>query len=423
MTHPPHRWRSLPLWGAALAACLGPPALGAPNFSRVPGTVISHEPSPNPIRHLFDQLFKRGKFIGSPTLTLLPNGHYVAAHDLFRNGGAESPAGRGTTKVFRSTDRGRTWRKTSQLSRAGWSTIFAHQGAVYLTGTTKQGGPGVIRRSRDEGRTWTNPTNAQNGLIAPSGGGTPNTPVVHGGRLWVAHGRRALSAPVGADLLLASSWTRSGVQRPDPSYLGGRFTFWSEGQIVASPTQGVLILPKIKDLPYTALLRFPNPARKPQFDPANDFARLPGAGKKFGVRYDPVSGRFWALTNPVLKRHQRQANRPWSIWRFWRKPVSPALIRNAAAIYSSADLRRWDFERVFLYSRDVDHVGFQYLNFSIEGNDLVVVSRTAFKVGFWNTPRAHDSNLMTFHRVRNFRTRPANPYPAGSGLNAGNGSP
>lgn len=396
----------------------------AASLSSVPGVVISYERSPNPVSHLFNRVFKRGRFIGSPTLTILPNGHYLAAHDLFRNGGAETPAGRGTSKVFRSTDQGRTWRKVSEVHGAFWSTVFAHRGAVYLWGRIAASGAAVIRRSTDEGATWTDPVDAASGLLAPSGGGsTPNPPVVFGGRLWIATGTRVWSAPEAADLLQASSWTVSAGPPTDPSYLNGQFTAWSEGQVVASPATGVLVLPKIRDRPNTALLRYSDPSRRPQFDPAQDFVRLPGAEKKFGVRYDPVSGRFWALTNPVLRRHQSQANVPWSIWRFWRQPVTPALVRNAAAIYSSADLRTWEFEQVFLYSSDVDHVGFQYLNFDFEGNDLVVVARTAYNVGFWKTPRAHDSNLLTFHRVHDFRTRPANQYPAGSGLNASNGAP
>ncbi|HBP20088.1 MAG TPA: hypothetical protein DEA08_20150 [Planctomycetes bacterium] len=410
---------------AALTTCLlgAEPATASPDFSQVPGTVVSYEPSPNPLRHLFDQVFKRGSFISSPTLAVLPNGHYVAGHDLFRNGGKESPEGRGTTKVFRSTDRGRTWQQVAKLSQASWSTLFWHRGALYLFGKTKAGSDIVIRRSRDEGRTWTTPRDASRGQLGPSGGTTPNTPVIHGGRLWIATGVRVWSAPVGADLLQASSWTRSGRPPTDKSYLNGRFTFWSEGQVVAAPAQGVFVLPKIWDRPFTALLGFGRPNRRPSFDPAQDFVRLPGAEKKFGVRYDPVSNRFWALTNPVLKRHERDANVPWSVWRFWRKAVTPGLVRNAAAIYSSRDLRSWRFEQVFLYSRDVKHTGFQYLNFSIEGNDLLVVSRTAFKVGRHEPPRAHDSNLLTFHRVRDFRSRPADPYPRGSGLNASNGAP
>lgn len=421
----PRRRVAAPLALSALAAGLAATTVAsAAGLSSVPGVVISYEPSPNPVQHLLDQVLHRGKFIGSPTIAVLPNGHYVAAHDVFRNGGAESPAGRGTTKVFRSTDRGRTWSRVSQLTRAGWSTLFEHGGSLYLFGAvTAASNDIVIRRSSDEGATWTDPVDDRTGQLGQGSGTTPNPPVVHGGRLWIANSTRVWSAPVGADLLLAASWTLSGAPRSDPAYLNGAFTLWSEGQVVASPATGVLVLPKVKDLPNTALLRYPDPARAPTFDPAQDFATLPGAEKKFGAVYDPVSRRFWALTNAIMRRDQGKASVPWSIWRFWKRPVTPALVRNAAAIYSSADLRAWEFERVFLYSPDVEHVGFQYLNFLIEGNDLLVVSRTAWNVGLWKTPRAHDSNLMTFHRVTDFRTRPANQYPAGSGLTASTGAP
>ncbi len=407
-----HRPRLVtPLLVLAAAALTAQPAAAWPKrrpLSDVPGVVISHQPSPNP----FARWLRRGKFVGSPTLAILPNGHYVAGHDLFRRGGGETEKVGGITKVFRSTDRGATWSPTARIEGAFWSTLFAHGGSLYLFGYTKQGGAMVIRRSDDEGATWTEPLDATSGLLHPGpAGGTPNPPVVHGGRLWIASGTRAVSAPTGADLLQAAAWTRSRGLGGDSSWLGGRFTFWSEGQVVASPATGVLVLPKIKDRNNTALLRYVDPAGRPQFDPAQDFASLPGADKKFGVRYDDVSGRFWALTNPVLPQHT-----PKKKWKpTWRNPfrrvASPNMVRNTAALYSSADLRTWELERVVLYSADAKHVGFQYLNFLIEGADIVLVSRTAYNVGLWKTPRAHDSNLLTFHRIPNFRQRPANPYP------------
>ena len=74
-------------------------------------------------------------------------------------------------------------------------------------------------------------------------------------------------------------------------------------------------------------------------------------------------------------------------------------------------VRSWELERVFLYHPDVHGVGFQYLNFEFDGPDLVVVARTAFPVGQRRPPRQHDSNLMTFHRIPNFRERPVEPLP------------
>ena len=77
----------------ALAASLATatPSLARNKLSDVPGVVISYEPSPNPLGHLINRIFGRGKFIGSPSIAIMPNGHYVASHCLFRSGGGESP--------------------------------------------------------------------------------------------------------------------------------------------------------------------------------------------------------------------------------------------------------------------------------------------------------------------------------------------
>lgn len=388
-----------------LLALLALPA-AAGDLSDVPGRVIGYEPSPNPLANLF----RRGKFIGSPTLAILPSGHYVAAHDLFAHGGGETEDGLGITKVYRSTDRGVSWSRVSVVRGAFWSTLFVHDGALYLLGSWKQGGHVVIRRSTDEGRTWTTPRDAATGLLSTTpNGGSPNPPAVHDGRLWIGLGTKAWSAPLGSDLLDAGSWARTRGVATSASWLGGKFTLWSEGGVVASPGTGVVLLPKVKDLPRTALLRMTAPGGLPDFDPARDFVSLPGAEKKFGVGYDPVSRLFYALTNPVLPQYQDEIDEGWSIWRPFTRPLTPATVRNAAAIYTSPDLRTWTQRRVFLHSKDVHHVGFQYLNFLVDGDDLVVVSRTAFNVGTWKTPRSHDSNLLTFHRVRDFR--PAPPAP------------
>jgi len=58
---------------------------------------------------------------------------------------------------------------------------------------------------------------------------------------------------------------------------------------------------------------------------------------------------------------------------------------------------------VFLESPNVDFEAFQYLAYDFDGEDLVVASRTAFEVGDGKPPRGHDSNLTTFHRIKDFR--------------------
>lgn len=355
----------------------------------VPGVVVDYEPSPT----IVDWALERAQFLASPSITILPNGDYVVTHDIF--GGGSTEATSGITDVFRSSDRGQSWTQVATLHDQFWSTVFVHQGALYVFGYTSSGdGDMVIRRSQDGGSTWTTPLDAQSGLLREGNfGGTPNAPVVHGGRIWIGQGTRLMSAPVDADLLAASSWTRSNGIPTDAGWLGGTFTFWSEGQVVASPQEGVVLLPKVGDLAYSALLRAATPQTL-AFDGATDFVELPGAEKKFGAAYDPVSERFYVLSNPVLPEHaddQLPFGNP------------PSMLRNTAAVLSSTDLRNWEVDKIFLYSPKVANEAFQYLNFAFDGDDLAVISRTALDVGGNLPPRGHESNLITFHRIPGFR--------------------
>jgi hypothetical protein len=54
----------------------------------------------------------------------------------------------------------------------------------------------------------------------------------------------------------------------------------------------------------------------------HDFVPLPGGKKKFGVRYDPVSGKYFLLSNPIL---------PVDVG----STIARDLIRNTAAVFCS----------------------------------------------------------------------------------------
>src|SRR5207249_2189697 len=121
------------------------------------------------------------------------------------------------TRVFRSTDRGKSWAHLTDIQGAFWSTVFEHKGHVYLMGTTSHHGNAVIRRSADGGKTWTTPRDRASGLLREGQFHCAPVPVVvHGGRLWRGMedagggkewGKRyramMLSAPADADLLQA----------------------------------------------------------------------------------------------------------------------------------------------------------------------------------------------------------------------------
>lgn len=391
-------WMRRPGWRWALPAVilllLGGPGVGVvhgQSLEDAPGTVIYHRPSPFVIAGF--ALPPNRIYTASPSIVVLPNGDYVVSHNLFGADTSPSAADSGTTFLFRSSDGGESWAElpSSPMMDMKRGSLFVHDGDLYIWGYTAAPGDIIIRRSADNGDTWTTPSDAATGLIRTGTyGGTPFNPLLHNGRIWFAQsGTRAMSAPEGADLLDAGQWIRTPGANVNNGPFGSGLVV-TEAQIVGSPRTGIFLMPKVGGLPHTALIRVPSPGTitSPSDD---DWVFLPGGEKKFGAAHDPVSDRFYVLSNPVLPVHEGHPSIP------------PELIRNTAAMLSSRDLRHWDVMQIFLYSPHISYEAFQYLNFDIDGDDMIVASRTAFDIGGNKPPRGHDSNMITFHRIENFR--------------------
>ena len=156
----------------AVACCL-PGLLGATEWPDVPGTVIHHSPASS------------GLYIGSPSIAVLPDGVLVASHDEFGPKSAEHLSA--TTRVYSSVDDGEHWQPMAKIEGQFWSTLFVHDGGLYLIGTNRHHGNMIIRRSLDGGRTWTEPRDASTGLLAEGEYHcAPQPVIVHGGRIWRA---------------------------------------------------------------------------------------------------------------------------------------------------------------------------------------------------------------------------------------------
>lgn len=360
-----------------------------PDFSRVPGVVINYSPA------------STRQYIGSPSLAVLPGGTYVASHDLFGPGST-----RDRTLVFASTDRGRTWSKRAEIVGQWWSTLFLHRGALYLMGTSRENGFTVIRRSTNEGFTWTEPRDAESGLLLADGPYhcAPVPVVVHRGRIWRAMEDQlgppgwgkcfrsfVLSAPEDADLLKASNWTTTNRIGRDPSWLGGRFNGWLEGNVVVAPDGEVVNILRVDspdDEEWAALIRISADGKYATFDPATGFLHFPGGAKKFTIRWDEVSRHYWALVTWVPPQY---------------RSGKPASTRNTLALARSRDLRDWEMRAVLITRPDVAKHGFQYADWLFEGSDIIAVVRTAHDDGVGGAHNFHDANFMTFHRFRDFR--------------------
>ncbi len=370
----------------------------APEHAKVPGVVIAHSPKSSRV------------FLGSAGIAVLPDGTYLAKHDEFGPGSTEQKSA--VTKVYRSTDRGRSWEQISRIDGLFWASIFPHRGAVYLLGTTAghRRGHAVIRRSADGGRTWTEPRDERSGRLFPdiSYHTAPVPVIVHQGRIWramedekggtkwgVMFRAFMLSAPEDADLLVAANWTASNALPHDPAYLGGKFGGWLEGNAVVAPDGSIVNMLRVdfRAVPEkAAIVRISADGRQASFDPARDFVDFPGGCKKFVIRPDPRDGRYWTLANAILPAHAGG---------------NVERVRNAAVLMSSPDLRTWTPHHVALYHENLATHGFQYLDWLFDGEDLLVVARTAFDDGIGGAENQHNSNYLTFHRLEGFRRHAA----------------
>jgi hypothetical protein len=343
-----------------------------------PGVVISHSPASS------------GRYIGSPSIVILPNGDYVASHDYFGPKSNSNVAA--TSEVFSSSDRGATWRKIAEIKPLFWGKLFVHRDALYILGTRREYGDVLIRRSTDGGKTWTEPADANTGLLHKGTFHCAPCPVlIHDGRLWRSmefftgvwgnFESLVISAPLDADLLRADSWTFSNHLPNQPKL------FWLEGNLVAEPSGAVVNVlrthgPKGDD--HAAIVHVSKDGRKLSFDKDKDYIAMTGGGSKFTILFDKASSRYWSIVS---------------------QQTNPRAFRNRLVLTSSPDLRTWKVESPLLFHPDAKNHAWQYIDWQFDGDDIVFASRTAFDDGAGGAHNAHDADYLTFHRIENFRTR------------------
>lgn len=364
----------------------------SPVYQQPPGVVIAHYAK------------QTKKYVGSPSLCILPNGTYLASHDEF-GPGAKSPDG-SLTQIYQSKDRGLTWQHLTTLKGQYWSTLFLHRGKINIFGT--RGGNNndiIIRCSTDNGEHWTMPTDESTGILFKGHYHTAPVPVIeYKGRLWRAFenmapntpwGKRframVISAPADADLLDAHQWRASNELPFDSTYLNGKFNGWLEGNFVVGPHGKMFDIlrvdaPKLNE-EYAAFVHIKKGGKKVSFNPQTDFHLFPGGAKKFTVRYDEQSGLYWMLANGLLHPVRK----------------SPFYYRNAQMLCCSKDLIHWKQCKTVLAHPDNKVHAFQYVDWQFDGNDIIFVSRTAYDDATGGADSYHNANYLTFHRVKDFR--------------------
>lgn len=355
-------------------------------------------------------------YLGSPSLIRLSNGDILATHDYFGPGCPHNNENEEhLTSVYRSSDDGITWTNVTHIANAFWSTLFEHKGSIYLLGASQQYGSIVIRRSNDNGNTWSHPSDEKSGLLfrggvyhePPNYHCAPVPVLMKNGRIYRAfedcsplmwpQGFQSLvvSTPEESDLLDASNWTMSNKLAFNPEWVPQTWGTldapgWLEGNIVDAPDGSIVNILRMHSAPLVdkaVIVNVSEDGQNISVDPSKCFIDFPGGMSKFTIRYDGFTGQYISLVN-----NNTDPNYPSQ--------------RNVLSLCSSNDLRCWKLYKVLLeddqnldYQDSINLTGFQYVDWHFDGDDIIYMSRTAHD----GAHNFHDANRMTFHKLCNFR--------------------
>ncbi len=354
------------------------------------GTVVNY-------LHPDDEVYAfSGNCLCSPSFVRHPDGYLLSSMDVY---GSSTP--QNFTLIFRSDDDGATWHYVSEITPCFWGKLFVHKNDVYMLGCSTEYGDLLIGRSTDGGKTFGAPVV----LLRGSGGKekrdgvhkNPQNVVTHNGRIYETlewgnwNGNDYFFAPmvmscaVDDDLLVPENWSFTEphqVSAAPLEWVPKKFSI-IEGTLVISPQNTLLNVMRFGMARGKAMaLRVDtaNPEAPLVYDRLIDH---PGNVSKFMIQYDEVSGRYYSICCYVYD------------WENGRDA------RNLLTLIASTDLENWEIVSTLYDFRDQDafKVGLQYVDFMIEGEDILYVCRTAMN----GANNFHDANYQTFHRIENFR--------------------
>jgi len=337
-----------------------------------------------------------GQYLCSPSLVRHPDGYLLASMDLF----GASP--QNLTLIFRSDDEGETWHYVSELYPCFWGKLFVHNNELYMLSCSTEYGDLLIGKSVDGGKTFCAPTVLLRGSGRHDVAGVHKNPqnvVVYNGRIyetleWGAwavgyHAPMVMSCDVNDDLLVAENWHFTPPVKYDPNWEGvakGPSTGNIEGTLSIAP-DGTLYNIMRYDMgrtqpSYGLVLAYKINADDPDAPLEYSHAiALPGNHSKFMIKKDEKTGMYYTIISRI--------DIPERAYR-----------RNLLSLMRSADLKNWELVTDLFDFRDHDmeKVGFQYVDFEIEGDDMLILIRTALN----NAHNFHDANYSTFYRLKNF---------------------
>lgn len=340
-----------------------------------------------------------GRYLCSPSILRHPDGHLLASMDLYAGNAPQN-----LTLIFRSDDDGVTWHYACELYPCFWGRMFVQNGILYMISCSTEYGDLLIGKSTDGGFTFSAPTVLLRGACKCDMDGihkNPQPPVVYEGRIWETlewgtwskgyHAAMVGSAPADADLTNASCWAFSEPVMYDPDWPGtaeGDSAGNIEGTLAVLPDGNLYNIMRY-DMSrcqpnYGTVLAYRVNAGDPEAPLIYDRAIcLPGNHSKFMIRQDIQTGMYYTIISRI-------------------RNADCAHDRNLLSLMRSSDCEHWDLVCDLIDKRDEDPhlIGFQYVDFFLEGDDLLWLCRTAMN----GAHNFHDANYSTFHRLKNFRS-------------------
>lgn len=341
-----------------------------------------------------------GHFIHDPGVIRLSNGDFLSFSPCWKRPAGVGKKGGAYVIVTKSTDGGETWDRMPDLPYAE-ATPFLAQDKLYLFTQPKQHQDVYFICSEDNGESWSDPVKVFDG---PYWNCQTNFVEKDGFLYWVLDKRHqgtvAIAGDLSQDLLDPKAWRISNVLEPvmtPPEFRPSgtdryntpeqqdKFRDWNlEGNVM-----------QVGDKLRISARVNPNPGGTPGiatlFDLTDEEGELrisydqhypwPGAQSKFAIVHDPLTKLFWMTCNVAAGPLE--------------KGQSPD--RRYLMLYFGHDGMNWLPAGCVAFA-PTSSQSFMYPSMVLDGDDLVVLSRTGRESGHF-----HDANLSTFHRIKKFR--------------------
>ena len=337
-----------------------------------------------------------GKYLCSPSIVRHPDGYLLASMDVHVGAAPQN-----LTFIYRSDDNGQTWHYVSDLMPSFWGKMFIHNGELYMLSCSTEYGDLLIGKSTDGGRNFSAPVVLLRGSNGKKGNlgvhKNPQNIMRYNGRIYetlewgswenkeYCHAAMVMSCDEKDDLLVPENWSfteprvfdhfaEEVADLPIP-------TMTIEGTLAVSPAGKLLNIMRFGKRGHAIAYEVNTSNHEAQLT-YSQLINFPANFSKFMIKFDEVSGKYYSVATRLYEGCNNSA-------------------RNYLTLMASENLTDWQDVCVLQDYRHEDwhQIGFQYVDFEFEGEDIIYLCRTAMN----GAHNFHDSNYSTFHRIENFR--------------------